>query len=44
MFKITANLNGINEEFLLATQEQVDTAIQLLEGEGHTILMVSERV
>lgn len=44
MFKITANLNGKNEEFQMPLQEQVDSAIQILENEGYTILMVSERV
>lgn len=44
MFKITANLNGKNEEFLMVTDEQVQSATQILENEGYTILMVSERV
>jgi hypothetical protein len=44
MFTITANLNGKNEEFLMPLQEQVDSATLILEREGYTILMVSERV
>jgi hypothetical protein len=44
MFKITASLNNKVEEFLMVTQEQVDSATQILEHEGYTVLMVSERV
>ena len=44
MFTITASLNGKIEDFLMATQEQVDQATILLEHENWTILMVSERV
>ena len=44
MFKITSSLNGKIEEFLMVTQEQVDSATNILENEGYTILMVSERV
>lgn len=44
MFKITSSLNGINEVFQMPLQAQVDSAIQILEREGYTILMVSESV
>jgi hypothetical protein len=44
MFKITASLNGKNEEFQMPLQEQVDSATLILESAGYTILMVSERV
>ena len=43
MFKITASLEGKIEEFQMPLQSQVDSATLLLEGEGYTILMVSER-
>jgi hypothetical protein len=44
MFKITSSLEGKIEEFQMPSQAQVDSAIQILEGEGYTILMVSEKV
>ena len=44
MFKITSSFNGKIEEFLMVTQEQVDSATEILTNEGYTILMVSERV
>ena len=44
MFKITASLNNKVEEFLMVTQEQVDSAIDILDSEGYVIVAVSERV
>jgi len=44
MFKVTASLNGKIEEFQMPLQEQVDSATLILESEGYTVLMVSERV
>jgi hypothetical protein len=44
MFKITTSLNNKVEDFFMVTQEQVDSATTILENEGYTILMVSERV
>jgi hypothetical protein len=44
MFKITTSLNNKVEDFFMVTQEQVDSATLILEREGYTILMVSERV
>ena len=44
MFKITSSLNGKIEEFLMVTQEQVDSATEILGANGYTILAVSERV
>ena len=43
MFKITASLNNKIEEFLMVTEEQVDSATQILENEGYTVLMVSSK-
>jgi len=44
MFKITASLNNKVEEFLMVTQEQVDSAIDILDQNGYVIITVSERV
>ena len=44
MFKITASLNNKVEEFLMVTDEQVQSATQILENEGYVVLMVSERL
>ena len=43
MFKITASLNNKIEEFLMVTEEQVDSATEILENEGYTVLMVSSK-
>ena len=43
MFKITASLNNKVEEFLMVTEEQVQSATQILENEGYTVLMVSSK-
>ena len=43
MFKITASLNNKVEEFLMVTDEQVQSATQILENEGYTVLMVSSK-
>lgn len=43
MFKITSSLNGKIEEFQMFTQEQVDSAIDILTNEGYTVLMVSSK-
>lgn len=44
MFKITASLNNKIEEFKMVTEEQVDSAIEILDGAGYVIITVSERV
>lgn len=44
MFKITSSLNGKIEEFLMVTQEQVDSAIDILDANGYVVIAVSERV
>jgi hypothetical protein len=44
MFKITASLNNKVEEFLMVTQEQVDSATEILGANGYVVLAVSERV
>jgi hypothetical protein len=44
MFKITASLNNKIEDFFMVTQEQVDSAIDILDQNGYVIIMVSERV
>jgi hypothetical protein len=44
MFKITSSLNGKIEEFQMFTQEQVDSAIDILDQNGYVIIAVSERV
>ena len=44
MFKITASLNNKVDEFLMVTQEQVDSAIDILDQNVYVIITVSERV
>jgi glycerate kinase len=44
MFKITTSLNNKVEEFYMVTQEQVDSAIDILDANGYVIVAVSERV
>jgi glycerate kinase len=42
MIKVTASLNNKIEEFFMMTQEQLDSAIDILDANGYVILAVSE--
>jgi glycerate kinase len=44
MIKVTASLNNKVEEFYMFTQEQLDSAIDILDANGYVIVSVSERV
>ena len=43
MFKVTASLNNKVEEFYMVTQEQVDSAIDILDANGYVVIAVSSK-
>lgn len=43
MFTITASLNNKVEKFYMPTEEHVDNAIDILDANGYSIIMVESK-